>query len=277
MRFLIIAVAVLGLAAGAWYFLIARRDPAQRAINPELFNAYQATAMTAGPDDAIRALQGLQKRDSRNALNHYLLAAALARKRNWTEVARELEAGNKAPECLIYRVNGTPFAPLPNMATLRQLARDCIAAAPGLGVDRGAALLQDVRGMSKRVATAEPRSSLHVLVAMATAAMADSALVRLYASQAASTPAKRARQLQAADQAWAKRAQATAQAELARSDYANPARLQARYGVTNEEMRALSAGGKPAAATQAKVDAMGRDFAAADRALADRMLQGMPD
>jgi hypothetical protein len=125
--------------------------------------------------------------------------------------------------------------PTPEPISLRQLGRDCAAAAPGLGVERGAALLQGVRGMAKRVASAQPRASLWVLTGISLLTIADRGLVQLYPAGAQTAAARKAAQLQAADQAWEKQARAILEAERAQLDLANPDRFISRYGITNGE------------------------------------------
>ena len=81
-----------------------------------------------------------------------------------------------------------------------------MAAAPRLGTVRGAALLQEIRVMARRVAdsTGEPQI-IPVLVGSALREIVDSPLVALYEKVVLAKSAAAARQLKAADEQWAQK------------------------------------------------------------------------
>jgi hypothetical protein len=207
-------------------------------------------------------------------MTSFLLAVAYARKHDWASVARELQAGNKAPSCVQYLTSMGPFELTGAcFATLRQLAREGAAEAPRLGVAHGAALLQSLRKMAKKVAGAIPQGMVPVVVGGHIRGTVDMALVALYEKAGRTAEAAHARRVQEADNQWRRKVRSEFKSVSKQTDLMA---LSARYGVTREEFQAKS-GQKLSPETQRKFAAMTRFLDATEKPLAEKWLKRMPD
>lgn len=248
------------------------------AVNPEAAKTYATVsfqylnATSADPDAAIRAIQEQQKKIPGNAMDSYLLALAYEMKHDWESAANALKEGNRASSCVHY-VEGGPMSVVPGYARLRQFVRDCAAAAPGLGVEKGAALLQDARRMAKKVAGAEPRGLIPVLVGAALRAIADRALVSLYEKAGRAEDTKKAQALQAADKQWSDRIRAEFKETMDKTDL----ETLIRKHFTEAEWAATKQGTVVTPETKAKFDAMQKEMDTFERPLAEKALKDMPD
>jgi hypothetical protein len=282
MRKVVIAV-IFGMlpAAGCHRGGLSAADRS-RAVNPVFAAAYvevctrDLTERRLNPDHAIKTLSPLRKQDPGNAMTSFLLAAAYARKQNWASVARELQAGNKAPSCVQYLKSTGPFeltaACFPR---LRQLARDGAAAAPGLGVARGAALLQSLRKMAKKVAASEPQGLVPMVSGAAIRAIVDKPLVALYEKAGRTAEAAHARRVQEADSQWSQKARS--EFEPAFRQTGDLGALSVRYGVTRDEIQAFDSGQNLSPEAQRKFAAMTEFVDATEKPLAEKWLKTMPD
>jgi hypothetical protein len=281
MRKVVIAV-IFGLlpAAGCHRGGVAAADRS-RAVNPAFATAYvqacrNLTELNLNPDQAIRTLNPLRKQDTGNAMTPFLLAAAYARKQDWANVTRELGAGNKAPLCVQYLKSTGPFElNAAYFLTLNQLARDAAAAAPGLGVARGAALLQSLRKMAKKVAASEPQGLIPVVSGTKIRIIVDKPLVALYEKAGRTAEAQHARTVQEADKQWKQQAQSDFDPAFRQT--ADLGALSVRYGVTRDEIQAFDSGQNLSPETQRKFAAMTEFIAATEKPLAEKWLKTMPD
>lgn len=267
------------LAAGCHSETVAA-DRSQ-AVNPAFATAYYAACADLAerrlnPDRAIKTLSPLRKQDPGNAMTPFVLAAAYARKQDWTSVMRELRAGNRAPQCIQYLKSTGPFEfDALYMSRVRQLARDGAAAAPGLGVARGSALLQSLRKMAKRVAASEPRGLAALATGAAIRSIVDKPLVALYEQAGRTAEAAHARKVRETDSQWMKSAHQDIDPSFQQT--ADRGALCVRYGVTREEIDIFDSGQKLAPETQRKFAAMTAFIDTTERPLAEKWLRSMPD
>jgi hypothetical protein len=252
-----------------------------RAVNPAFAAVYveacrDLTERSLNSDQAIRRLKPLRKQDPGNGMTPFLLAAAYARKQDWVSVTRELRAGNLAPRCILYLKSTGPFELYAVYCSrLRQLARDGAAAAPGLGVARGAVLLQSLRKMAKKVAAAEPQGLIPLVTGAAIRNIVDKPLVALYEKAGRTAEAARARRLREADSQWMQKARTDYEPSFRQT--ADLGALCVRYGVTRDEIQVFDSGQKLSPETQRKFAAMTEFIDATEKPLAEKWIKTMPD
>src|SRR5437588_10922264 len=102
MKNIALAVIVIPLAFGCG------RLSGTNPVNPDFARTYETVAnqhladQNPQPDEAIKALEELRKKEPGNAMTSYLLALAYAKKNDWSSASHEIEAGNKAQSCIHY-------------------------------------------------------------------------------------------------------------------------------------------------------------------------------
>lgn len=250
------------------------------AINTTMAESYRSlvtdnlNSSKPDPDAAIKILEGLQKRDPDNGFTLYLLATAYAHKSDWQSVTHNLEAGNRAAACVYYQRNGLPNRETVCYAALRQLAQVGATAAPGLPVEQSAALLQALRGMAKRLAGAEPKTTLNPLMAVQIRSLADKALIERYTQAGKKEEADRARQMEAADNAW-KETVSKEVGLLLQENYET--KIKTKLGITPAEYEALLKDEALTPETRKKLEAMTKEMDAVTDPVVTRLLQSMPD
>jgi hypothetical protein len=227
------------------------------------------------PDAAITALEDLRKKEGSNAMTSYLLATAYAAKQDWDRVSKELHAGNEVTRCAQYVNEGlAAYWTFPAYARLRDLARSCAAAAPGMGPEKGTALLKEVRVMAKRVAAGEPPTVIGVLVGMALNAIADRGLEETYAKAGRTAEAEQARRRSAAFKDWGTAMRKEFEANARTTDFAA---MMSRTGMSRKEAAQLEQDPNPKTeALKRKVQVMNRELAAAEKPMIDKALKTWP-
>jgi hypothetical protein len=253
------------------------RNAPPPAVNPDMARSYKAASEAlrtsqGNTDDAVQALSKAKAQDQDNAMTAYLFAAALAKRKDWQGVSREIKAGNQAPHC-VYYVDDTPFRVMPGMGSIRELARAAAAAAPSLGTDKGAELLTDMRVMAKKVAGAEPVGVVPVIVGGVVREISDKALVSLYTKEGRNADADRARTRQEADKAWLDGARADARAIEDKTDLSTLIRKH----FTEEEWKEYDNGKHVTPAIKVRLDGIRDEVDSIERPLAQKLLKSMPD
>lgn len=257
---------------------IGRAQNAPSPVNPLMARALQAVCAhdldpnRGNPARALQHLDLMRKKDPGNGFIAYLMAAAYAQKRDWAGAEREVAAGNRAAYHIQY-VDRGPNRLYSGFARLRQLVRDCAAAAPSLGPDRGGQLLKETRVMAKRAAATEPRGLIPVLVGAALRGITDRALVQLYTGARRDKDAAIARRFEEVDRRWAEQLRNDARALVNKTDM----EARARKHFTPKEWADLKAGRKVSPATLQKLAAITAEIDAVERPAADKALRSMPD
>ena len=274
-------VVALALAGGGFaYFRSVRKAPPPPTINSALAVKYRKSSALlkadAAPDKAIGSFTELGKQDQGNALNSYYLAAAYAKKGAWTDVTRALEAGNDAPYCVVYQREDAMLDIAPNLSALRDLTRDCAAAAQTMSGDRGETLLLDARKMGTRIAGAEPKMLINVLVGVALHSIADRNLAQLYSGKGRTKDAEAAQQRMDTERAWAQSPETKAVVGGSVDTGQNDS-LFAKYGLTAKEVTAAMAGKSQPAATKKKLKALNVELLAREKTHAEELLKTMPE
>ena len=272
---------VAAFAGGGFaYFRRVHKAPPPPTVNTTLAVKYRKSSdllkVNAAPDKAIDSFKELGKQDQDNALNSYYLAAAYGKKGAWTDAARELEAGNDAPYCVAYQREDALLDIAPNLAALRELTRECGAAAQTMSGDRGETLLLDARKMGTRIAGADPKMLINVLVGVAVHTVADRNLVQYYTGKSRTKDAEAAQQRMDTERAWAQSPEfkeASGQNEDANRDRA----LFAKHNLTAQEVTAALAGKSQSAATKKKLSALNSELMAREKTQAEKLLKAMPE
>jgi hypothetical protein len=266
-------------ACGVGLVLLAgcSRNAPPPAVNSEMARSYETASKALTPnqqntDEAVKTLAGARSKDPDNAMTAYLFAAALAKRKDWEGVSREIKAGNQAPHS-VYYVDDSPFRVMRGLSTIRDLTRAVAAAAPALGVDKGADLLREVRAMGKKIAGTEPAGVVPVTGGGVVRQVADKALVSLYEKAGRASDADLARRLLSADKAWLDQVLAGAKAIEAKTD---PSTLIRKH-FTQEEWREYDNSRKVTPPVKAKLDAIKAEIDAIERPFAQKHLKSMPD
>jgi hypothetical protein len=251
-------------------------------VNLDFSGTYQTASAhlqeaSLKPDEAITALESLRKKETDNAMTAYLLADAYAKKQDWDRVLTELKRGNSIPACVQYVDEGIALEWVyPGYARARDLARACASAAPGLGVERGAILLNEARAMAKHIAESEPRSSLGVLVGIALTAIVDKGLEDLYGRAGRMADAQQAAGRRRVFKEWGTGIKNEIKASMAGLGEELP-NMVGRSGMTQEEFTAILRVNHAKDASQKRaVEALNKEIVQRERAIADRALMSWP-
>ena len=263
------------------YLRHTRKSETPSVLNPALAANYNKIGALLKPnaepsDQAVRSLKELTQRDAKNALGHYLLAAAYAKKSQWTDTLGELKAGNDADYCVAYQEEDALFGKLPNYAALRDLTRNCAAAAPTLSGNRGEPLLLAARGMGTRIARMEPQMLISLLVGVAMRSITDRGLVSLYSNAGRTKDAEAAQARLNAERAWTKSPQFRTESGLDQAEAEQDA-LLAKYHVTGREVLAASNGIKMPADKRKRIVAFNKTTLERERTRTEKLLQSLPE
>ncbi len=274
--------ALIALTVGGGVFAWLRRvRPTPPVNNSALAQGYRKAGdllKTGGdnPDKAIESLKKLAEQDAGNALNAYYLAAAYANRGDWTDAARELKAGNDAPYCVAYQREGTVLDIAPNLAALRGLTRACATAPSTSGGERNEALLLDARKMGTRIAQADPKMVINVLVGVAIHAVADRNLAQIYTTQGKTKDAETAQQRIDAETTWARSAEFKQDAGMIQNKSEDDA-LLAKYHVTSEQFTAAMLEKPQSAEIKKKMQALNVELLAREKTRTEKLLKAMPE
>jgi hypothetical protein len=227
------------------------------------------------PDKAIAALESLRKKEGDNAMTAYLLAAAFAKKQDWSRVATEIKTGNRAPACVYYVDDGlSVYWNIAGFAVLRTLVRECAAVAPSLGEETGIGLLQDARLMAKRVASVEPPMVVGLLVGIALTAIVDKGIEDTYVKAGRVAEARQASQRRLAFREWSTGVKEKIKATVKTEEMID---IMNRAGILQEEAEALEKDPHPRTeALRKKIEVANRDILAAERAHIKKAIETWP-
>ena len=227
--------------------------------------------------DAAEFLDSFRAGEPGNALNHYLLAAAYARRGGWAAATAAMQDGNRAPHCLNY-ADPLPFVrdrtAVSIVRTLREEFEDAALSRPGAEAGKA---LHEGRTMATRIARAEPPSlyaleagvSLRHGIAQATGNLAQKA--------GEDWRTDLARQEEKADAVFLRKVRAERQALFDTGGALHPDRLREKYGLTEADAAALAAGEPLPDADRRTQEAIAAEWDAAERAAVSRLLSQMPD
>ena len=270
-------VLLLAVAGGLWFRQTHRLPP---IINSDLADSYRQASDPlrvgkAKPDQAIRSLQKLAEQDRGNALPSYFLAAAYAQKKDWISTARELKAGNGAAYCVAYQRKEKMLDITPNFVVLREMAKNCGAAAPALG-DSGEVLLGEIRKMGTRITAMEPKMIINVLVGIAIRAIADKNLVTCYKKAGRTQDAETAQGRYDTERAWAQSPQFKEDSGRNEPE-SEDKRLFAKYDVTEKQVTEAMAGKSQPADVQKKLTALNAELLERERTHTEKLLKSLPE
>jgi hypothetical protein len=254
--------------------------PSPSYINPNLEKKYNTFAdqIKTKPAQAISAIKARRKQQPGNAIDAYLLAAAYAKSGDWDNVSKEIKVGNTAPTCIHYVRSDSLNRVFKPFVSIRQMARDCSAAAPTLGFEKGLALLNDARQMATKIIYSEPRIFTVALVGIAVRSVVNRGFTNFYRDRNLLSKAKEARQVEAIDKEWFQKAKAELQPLLDENKLFD---LLLEVGLTSAEIRyytsETSERGRPLSKYgRRKIEALSRMLEARERKNLDRILTTLP-
>lgn len=275
---------LVALALGGGLFAYsrhARKTDTRAVLNPTLAASYNKTGDLLKPnaapsDQALRSLKELTQRDAKNALSHYLLAAAYSKRSQWTDTAIELKAGNDADYCVFYRKEDSIFSKFPNFTALREIARNCAISAPTLSGNQNETLLLAARQMGTRVARMEPKMLLSVLVGVAIHSIIDSGLVRLYTKTGKTKDAEAAQARLDIERAWTKSPQFQTDSGVNEANAEQKA-LLVKYDLGEREVMAAADGKSLPAEKMKRMREFNKEVSEQEQARTEKLLQSLPE